>query len=90
MDRQMDGWMEGHCDNIIGPVFRWKYKKANVRRTHYSTQLFQYRSYLILLANYAIYAANGKCPTILYSNLVDKMAYANNADPDQTAPEGAL
>ena len=31
----------------------------------------------------------GKCPKILYTK-VDKMAYANRADPDQTAPEGAV
>ena len=90
MDRQIDGWMEGHCDNIIGPVFQWKYKKANVRRTHYSIQLFQYRSYLILLENYAIYAAYGKCPKIAYTKAADKMKYANSTDPDQTAPEGAV
>ena len=32
----------------------------------------------------------GKCPKILYSKVSDKMAYANSADPDQTAPEGAV
>ena len=29
-----------------------------------------------------------KCPIILYTYLSHKMAYANGADPDQTAPEG--
>ena len=32
----------------------------------------------------------GKCPEILYIKVSDKMAYANSADPDQTAPEGAV
>ena len=32
----------------------------------------------------------GKCPKILYTRISDKMAYANSADPDQTAPEGAV
>ena len=32
----------------------------------------------------------GKCPKILYTKEIDKMAYANSADPDQTAPEGEV
>ena len=31
-----------------------------------------------------------KCPKILYSKVSDKMAHVNSADPDQTAPEGAV
>ena len=31
-----------------------------------------------------------KCPKILYTKVSHKMAYANSADPDQTAPEGAV
>ena len=27
----------------------------------------------------------GKCPKIVYTKVSDKMAYANSADPDQTA-----
>ena len=34
--------------------------------------------------------AYDKCPKILYTNVADKMEYANSADPDQTAPEGAV
>ena len=30
-----------------------------------------------------------KCPKILYSKMSDKLAFANSADPDQTAPKGA-
>ena len=30
----------------------------------------------------------GKCPKISYTNVSDKMAYANSANPDQSAPEG--
>ena len=29
----------------------------------------------------------GKCAKISYTKVSDKMAYANSADPDQTAPE---
>ena len=29
-------------------------------------------------------------PKILYTKVSDKMTYANSADPDQTAPEGAV
>ena len=32
----------------------------------------------------------GKCPKILYIKVADKMAYANCADPDHTAPSGAV
>ena len=32
----------------------------------------------------------GKCPKISYTKVSDKMAYANSADPDQTAPSGAV
>ena len=31
-----------------------------------------------------------KCSEILYTKDDEKMAYANSADPDQTAPEGAV
>ena len=31
-----------------------------------------------------------KCPKILHTKIIDKMAYANSADPDQTGPEGAV
>ena len=31
-----------------------------------------------------------KCPKIWYINISDKMVYADSADPDQTAPEGAV
>ena len=32
----------------------------------------------------------GKCPKISNTKESDKMSYANHADPDQTAPEGAV
>ena len=32
----------------------------------------------------------GKCPKILYTKVANKTAYANNADLDQTATEGAV
>ena len=32
----------------------------------------------------------GKCPKILNTKVSDKMAYTNSADPDQTAPDGAI
>ena len=35
-------------------------------------------------------ALYGKCPKILITKVSDKMTYANSADPDQTAPEGAV
>ena len=31
-----------------------------------------------------------KCPKILYTKVADKIAYANSADPDQTASEGVV
>ena len=32
----------------------------------------------------------GKCPKISNAKVSDKMPYANSADPDQTAPSGAV
>ena len=32
----------------------------------------------------------GKCPKILNTKVSDKMTFANSADPDQTAPGGAV
>ena len=32
----------------------------------------------------------GKCPKISNTKVSEKMTYANSADPDQTAPEGAV
>ena len=46
---------------------------------HFVTQRFT-----VLLKKY------DKCPEISYTKVSDKMAYANSADPDQTAPEGAV
>ena len=37
-----------------------------------------------------LFTNNSKCPKISYIKVSDKMAYANSADPDQTAPEGAV
>ena len=31
-----------------------------------------------------------KCSKISYSKVANKMAYTNSADPDQTAPDGAV
>ena len=31
-----------------------------------------------------------KCPKILNTKVSDNMTYANNVDPDQTGPEGAV
>ena len=36
------------------------------------------------------YQAYGKCPKLSNTKVSDKMTYANSADPDQTAPEGAV
>ena len=36
------------------------------------------------------YLSFGKCPKISYTKMSEKMACANNAEPDQTAPEEAV
>ena len=36
------------------------------------------------------YLYYGKCPKNSNTKASDKMTYANNVDPDQTAPEGAV
>ena len=50
------------------------------------------RPYILfcLVAPDTIYFFYGKCPKISYTKVFDKIAYANGADPDQTAPEGAV
>ena len=40
--------------------------------------------------NYVAYLGYSKCPKISYTKVSDKMVYANNAAPDQTAPSGAV
>ena len=42
------------------------------------------------LCNVSKYLDYRKCPKISYTKVSDKMTYANSADPDQTAPEGAV
>ena len=37
-----------------------------------------------------IFFVYSKCPKISHTKVNDKMAYANSADPVQTAPEGAV
>ena len=44
----------------------------------------------MLLTTGPLIFACSKCPKISYTEVSDKMAYANSADPDQTAPEGAV
>ena len=43
--------------------------------------------YFIFILTYYSY---GKCPKISYTKVSDRMAFANSADTDQTAPEGAV
>ena len=39
---------------------------------------------------YILQTSYRKCPKISYTKVFDKMAYASSADPNQTAPEGAV
>ena len=43
--------------------------------------------YILLALLNCIY---NKCPKISYTLVSDKIAYANSAGPDQTAPKGAV
>ena len=43
-----------------------------------------------IVFRYLLWFIDGKYPRILYIKVSDKIAYANSADPDQTAPEGAV
>ena len=40
--------------------------------------------------DFSLTVTYGKYPKILCTKVSNKMAYANNIDPDQTAPEGAV
>ena len=46
--------------------------------------------FTILFSPFKDYKSYGICPKILNTKVSDKMTYANSADPDQTAPEGAV
>ena len=48
-----------------------------------------------LLTTFVVFKYRGqsiysKCPKISNTKVSEKMTYANSADPDQTAPEGAV
>ena len=45
---------------------------------------------LKLQPNFPLSSIYGKCPKILYIKVSDKIVYANSADPDQNAHEGAV
>ena len=42
------------------------------------------------ISRFFFFSLYGKCPKILYTKSSNRMAYANNVDPDQTAPKGAV
>ena len=44
----------------------------------------------LLTLSLALFIMYGKCPKNSNTKVSDKMTYANSADPDQTAPEGAV
>ena len=44
----------------------------------------------ITASHFSVVSMYGKSLKILYTKDTNKMAYANRADPDQTAPEGAV
>ena len=48
--------------------------------------------YMMISMLFRLYGLNiyGKCPKNWKTKVSDKMTYANSADPDQTAPEGAV
>ena len=50
--------------------------------------MFWWKTYTVYL--FSLKSTYSKCPKIPYAKVAGKIAYANSADPDQTAPEGAV
>ena len=48
------------------------------------------REQSVSLETFANYWFDGECPKILYTEISDKMTYANSVDTDQTAFAGAV
>ena len=49
--------------------------------------IFQVKDLFVL---WLVIYTEGKCPKISNTKVADKMTFADSADPDQTAPEGAV
>ena len=64
-------------------------KKINEGRM-LTLKTWQIRAYSIYLHGLQHEKTYIECNKIPYTKVSDKTAYANSADPDQTAPEGAV
>ena len=47
-------------------------------------------TWLCFVLTSSVYFPYGNCPKMLYTNVSDKMEYANSSDRDQTAPDQGL
>ena len=51
---------------------------------------FRFQHFLLSVLDRTEKIMYGKSPKILYAKVDDKMLYTDSADPNQTAPEGAV
>ena len=63
---------------------------CNVERAKHCVKICNWRCDTILKRSYRAQDGYGKCSKNSNTKVSDKMTYANSADPDQTAPEGAV
>ena len=70
----------GIYNHSLGSFYKTKYCIPRNKKTHVSD------------CNMTVHTSSryGKCPKISNTKVSDIIAYANSADPDQTAPEGAV
>ena len=65
-------------------------KKKISKNYNQILHLNKFISHVQILVQVSKYVRYSKCTNILNTKMSDKMIYTNNADPDQTAPEGAV
>ena len=87
------------CSNTLGYYINMMVYQANLSNLIVSIQdpwpiadqcTYRWSTNDIWQAQISYWWYYSKCPKISYTKVSNKMAYANSADQDQTAPEGAV
>ena len=84
------GTKEYKCPNI---TYKFMYKLSDMKHSININPILGSPLRTSIAPDKALFFSNkvyDKCPKILNTEVSDKNTYANSADPDQTAPEGAV